>query len=349
MAALKAWQLRHWAFLTGAASIGTKAELQAVLTSAMAQSAAEERRNKGPNRIVSVDMGIRNLAFCALEIPDDEVRIGKGRRSLTVTTWRRKDLLDVDHQSPSQLQSSPPSPPPSGGEKASKKPSKQPKSPVLKDTFTPSSLSRTAYSLTTSLLSLHPSVLLIERQRFRSGGAAAIQEWTVRVNMLESMIWACLQTLRAERGEAREQAFPKVEAVNPARVGQFWMEGVAGVPLRPGDDSFNEDGSSSLQGLLGGASSAAAPAAKEKKAKADKKSKVAIVKKWVRGQDPDVEVKFEGQAEEIAAAFRLEGRVGAREVAGGKLDDLADCLLQGVAWARWEENRAVMGRLWEEG
>lgn len=82
-----------------------------------------------------------------------------------------------------------------------------------------------------------------------------------------------------------------------------------------------------------------------RKGKVDKKAKVAIVKSWVAGESEDVSLTFEGQAAEISEAFK-QAR-GGRLLAGGKLDDLADCLLQAVAWARWEENRRAIDQLWQ--
>ncbi|SMQ55782.1 unnamed protein product [Zymoseptoria tritici ST99CH_3D7] len=332
MASLKAWQLGYWAFLTGTASAGTKAELAAVLTSRMNEYSRKEK-SANRMRIVSVDMGIRNLAFCALESrPSIPSASGKGERvsPMTVTTWKRMDLLDINDNgpAPSNIEQEEPT--------KSKKFKKSKKSTIAKDAFTPSSLSRTAYTVTKELLSLQPTTLLIERQRFRSGGAAAIQEWTVRVNMLESMLWACLETLRAQ-GLAGE--FPEVHAVNPARVAKFWDEGSRGYALRPPVDLFSPTAINPGAGVV-------EKEVKGRRGGVDKKAKVALVKTWVRGESEDVQLRFEGQAEEIAEAFRVEK--GGKGVAGGKLDDLADCLLQGVAWGRWEENWEVLGRLWRE-
>ncbi|KJX96563.1 Cruciform cutting endonuclease 1 like protein [Zymoseptoria brevis] len=330
MANLKAWQLGYWAFLTGTASAGSKAELAAALTSRLNEHVQKKKSSK-PSRIVSVDMGIRNLAFCALESsPSNPSGCGKGERvrPMTVTTWKRMDLLDINDNgpAPSNIEQ----------EEESTKSKKSKKSTIAKDAFTPSSLSLTAYTVTKELLSLDPTTLLIERQRFRSGGAAAIQEWTVRVNMLESMLWACLETLRAQDLAG---GFPDVHAVNPARVAKFWDEGSRGYALRPPVDLFCATAINPGAGSVG-------KEAKERKGGVDKKAKVALVKTWVRGESEDVQLRFEGQAEEIAEAFRVEK--GGKGVAGGKLDDLADCLLQGVAWGRWEENWEVLGRLWRE-
>lgn len=335
LSSLKAWQLKYWAFLIGAASTGTKAELQSVL-----------RKHSGmviPNtqqRIVSVDMGIRNLAFCALEVPP--TRPSSGIRALKVTTWKRVDLLSENTASPealdavakiketgverTALEGSP------EGSRAKKtKKQRDLASAIAKEAFGPSSLSKTAYGVTSDLLGLKPSTILIERQRFRSGGASTILEWTIRVNMLESMLWACLETIRQSAPEATS---PSIQAVSPARVAQFWTEGFAGIPLLPIEDLVMP-------------STIATPTISEavgRKGKVDKKAKVAIVKSWVAGESKDVSLTFEGQAAEISEAFK-QAR-GGQMVAGGKLDDLADCLLQAVAWVRWEENRRAIHRFW---
>lgn len=322
MSTLKAWQLKYWAFLTGAASTGTKAELQSALNKRNAISVPKSKQ-----RIVSVDMGIRNLAFCALEIPPSTH--SSGVKPLKVTTWKRMDLLSTTATSPEAVEAV------SAIEVSKSKKTKaqrQLESAIAREAFTPSSLSKTAYEVTTDLLNLKPTTILIERQRFRSGGASTILEWTIRVNMLESMLWACLETLRASNAEI---VSPDIQAVNPARVAHFWTEGLGTIPLRPPPDMFLP--SSTLATTI---SEAVA-----RKGKVDKKAKVAIVKSWVTGESEDVSLSFEGQAAEISEAFK-QAR-GGRLVAGGKLDDLADCLLQAVAWARWEENRRTIDRLWE--
>lgn len=87
-----------------------------------------------------------------------------------------------------------------------------------------------------------------------------------------------------------------------------------------------------------------------------KAQKVELVEKWlVNGRQ---RMRFEAGAEEMAQKYlekRNRGRKSATkprqvlkvdeaadEAEIGKLDDLADCLLQGMAWIKWEENRRAI-------
>ena len=64
--------------------------------------------------------------------------------------------------------------------------------------FAPNAMADMAYRLVTEhILPKKPSHILIERQRFRTANQAGIFEWTVRVNMLESMIYAILEVMKA--------------------------------------------------------------------------------------------------------------------------------------------------------
>jgi cruciform cutting endonuclease 1 len=329
--ALKAWHFKYWAFLTGLPSTGTKVELQKILLDRVNHVPKAQLTSR---RIVSVDMGIRNLAYCAIEIPArGATKRDTKAPAFKVDTWTRMDLaarmsnppaLDVDEMASDVVE----------GEKKSKRGAAKVKTTFVKDAFSPSSLSTTAYKVTQELLSLRPDTILIERQRFRSGGAAAVQEWTVRVNMLESMLWACLETLRetGQKGKS-PSSFPGVSAVEPARVARFWVPS-EDVPLVPPQELFNLTKSPGDGTIL--------------RKKVEKKDKVAVVRSWIEGKS-DVKIEFEGQAAEMAEAFREEKvRGSAKQIAGGKLDDLADCLLQGVAWVRWEENRRRIDALWAE-
>lgn len=302
---------------------------------------------KRTQRVVSVDMGIRNLAFCAIEVP------AGFEKPIEVCSWTRMDLVDREvslSQSETSIQGEPivgaAADMPPDRRKAKAKAKRVPVDPTA---FGPAVLSNTAYAITQKLLEFRPDTILIERQRFRSGGAAAIQEWTVRVNMLESMIWACLATLRAQQEASTgsnhphpsNKSFPLVKAVDPARVARFWVPGAA-VPLRPPSDLFTRatalfsDKATSSTG----------------RKKIEKRDKVQVVQAWARNEEQATELyaplEFVGSAASVAAAF--QSGVTARqatELAGGKLDDLADCLLQAVAWVQWEENRQRIEEQWK--
>lgn len=179
------------------------------------------------------------------------------------------------------------------------------KSTTGAETFEPSEYAKKAYELmSTSLEMYRPHTVLIERQRYRSGGAAAVQEWTVRVNMLESMFHAVLHTL----SQTSPSLFPlflsssnlqefEVYSVSPKKVTQLWVQ---------------------EEGRL---------TARETKVK-----KIAVAKRIVEGEE--VKVEFVGQAKETAERFNARGQ--------GKADDLADSMLQGLGWWRWHVNREEM-------
>ncbi|KAK0336976.1 hypothetical protein LTR91_010989 [Friedmanniomyces endolithicus] len=369
LASLKLSQLKHAAFLTGLPSAGTKADVTAVLESNISTRTPVQTST----RIVSVDMGIRNLAYCVLDVPTPSLSHASSTKPspLKVLEWKRIDLLH-----PSAIE---PQKPPTSSDTQVKHSTKKP-APIPASAFTPSNLSHTALSLSRTLLSHAPTTILIERQRFRSGGGPAIQEWTVRVNMLEAMLWACLTTLRQtsslDRTLSRTEAgsgagageFPAVFEVLPARVAGFWV-GEPGVSLRMTAETFTSpslEGRRIDPGALTGVSSSSG------RKRVQKKDKVAVVRSWLdenkgngKGNgngdgNPDVSLVFSGEAAKIAKAFAApngrssssrgtieegKGVMEESEERMGKRDDLADCLLQAVAWVRWGENRDMLAML----
>lgn len=312
-------------------------------------------------RILSVDMGIRNLAFAVLRVGSER---GKGREGGLLSrpelvAWRRlavseisgldfdSDLGGSDAISVSSLTDK--NPPRTSIRKEllarvsnpdnTSTPTPKEKE---KETFSPDHYAKTAYTLITTLLhAYNPTHILIERQRFRSGGASAVQEWTLRVGVLEGMLYAVLETLKREGCLVAEGV--EVCGVEPKRVVGFWGGVVAG----------DEDGD-------GGR--------KRVSAREVKRGKIDLVGRWLDsavsgggggggGGDPGRIVIQEENTlvRELAAAYlrNLRGGNGRRkkdstgEVGGGeigKLDDLADCLLQGITWLEWQVTRERLAR-----
>ena len=134
-------------------------------------------------------MGIRNLALCLLQIPASS-------QIPEITDW---DRITVSQKPDSSTSS-------------------------VAESFEPIDYAAKAYMLMkSSLEKYNPHTILIERQRYRSGGGAAIQEWTVRVNMLESMFHAVLHTIAQQN-----QYDFIVHSVSPRKVAQLWIRDVKG-------------------------------------------------------------------------------------------------------------------------
>ncbi|KAH6674561.1 mitochondrial putative cruciform cutting endonuclease 1 [Halenospora varia] len=305
---LKAAQLRQIAYKCGISSSGTKPLLTQRLHDEFALVAQHGTKTKAakPIRILSIDMGIRNLAYCILDVPTNPKKCGKVELP-TIIAWHRLAV----------------STPPKTSKDALNK-SKE------KEDFSPPVLSQTAYTLLRSRLLPHnPTHILIERQRFRSMGSKHILEWTIRVNMFESILHAVLCTLEAEGVWSGS-----VEAIAPGKVGPFWI-------------AEDDDG-----GVIDGVDGGSKKVRNTKNAKAKNKgAKIDLVRKWLNGREMvrlgNEEVESVGKAY-MEKWSRAPGAVkGSKrgeqkdEEKMGKLDDLADSLLQGMAWIQWEENKRL--------
>ncbi|KAK4101976.1 mitochondrial resolvase Ydc2 [Parathielavia hyrcaniae] len=318
------------------ASIGiSKAGTKPVLVQRIRHAATNQQPLPPEARILSIDMGIKNFAFSLLTPAAlDSFRGQEQDRSKTtpLTTpvrlhvWKRLDLT-LPVPVPATIHTKTPT---------SKK--KKTPSPNNVEDFSPATLSQHALNLVqTQLLPLRPTHVLIERQRFRSGGQAAVFEWTLRVNSLEAMLHALFASFygrdaavsdgRAERGGRAFEG--RVESVLPGGVVNFLLcaeDGMAG------------------RGRVDG--------------QRIKKVKTEIVGGFLR-EGVMVVPEAGQQAEEMVSVFleqweRAGGRKGRAKKGGSgggsgsekgpvrevrnKLDDLADAVLQGMVWLQWQRN-----------
>ena len=289
LGSLKSTQLKALAVAIGANSSGTKAHLTTELRTRLANGifpSVSSRHNAAKAKtIVSIDMGIKNLAYCRL---NPSTSPGKKPR---LVEWKRIDVFNPT--TPSDLED-------------------DRHGNAGKDVYHPAIYASAAYNIITTLLQPnYETHILIERQRFRSMGGASVLEWTLKVNMFEAMLYAVLETLKKQgiwEGEVHD--------IRPGHVSLFWL-GKGGDTLKGGKRS-------------------------EKKLQ-KKKDTIALVGKWL---EDSYSLGVEGVAKETATGY-LERLKGERKSPRfQKLDDLADCVAQGMAVLKWEENQRM---IWEEG
>jgi cruciform cutting endonuclease 1 len=316
---LKLSQLKSLAFQCGISTSGTKTLLTSRLVEELIPTLPNHGRKKpSPSRILSIDMGIRNLAYCILDLPADSIPNDQPHLP-TVTAWRRiavssAPVLSEDAESPLS------------------KP---------KEAFDPQTLSTAAYALLRhTFLPHNPTHVLIERQRFRSMGSPHILEWTVRVNMFESMLYGVLETLKSEKIWNGT-----VIPITPGKVGPFWLES---------DKTPDTDSALARKSAAASPTSARVKLRTAKTAKLlNKGAKIDLVKTWLESRDvltlgtPAVRSTAQAYLEKW---HRLPGRIRSKNIvksgkteaveAMGKLDDLADSLLQGMAWIQWEKKKS---------
>ncbi|KAI9785709.1 MAG: hypothetical protein M1839_008726 [Geoglossum umbratile] len=253
-------------------------------------------------RVLSIDMGIRNLAYCIFDIPPSSPPRKEHANPPAIPlliAWKRVAI------SPR-----PSTPPPES----------------TKETFEPHAYASLAYLLLMqTLLPYVPTLVLIERQRHRSAGSSAVQEWTMRVNMFEGMLYAVLRTLQAE---GRWNGL--VRGVMPGKVGAFWVGGLGKGTAK----TAKWRNKTAKIDLLGGWLEAGGDGVLTVVTEEARQTAGAFLDRWKgKGKRRKVEPQPIVKAETDAVTNSgMEERLS-------KLDDLADCLLQGLAWVRWEENR----------
>ncbi|KAL4956544.1 T-complex protein 11-domain-containing protein [Aspergillus filifer] len=241
------------------------------------------------------------------------------------------------------------------------------------NTFSPWVYAAHANSILTQMFYRYqPTHILIERQRFRSGGGAAVQEWSLRVGVLEGMLWAVAHTLIGNKARDKNFHPPRVVAIDPGSVGRFWAPDADPET----DSSLERDGNETKQ-----------KAKKSTTSREGKKLKIDLVGSWLQNDAFDISAmdctpewvdaylakwnKRSGRSQIVKAASESEAVVQRTESESSespsddtpektqkralkkpnplpeipKLDDLADCLVQAVTWLEWERTKT---RLFEE-
>ncbi|GAM82927.1 hypothetical protein ANO11243_009130 [Dothideomycetidae sp. 11243] len=323
LSSLQSWQLKHLCTNLGISAGPKKSTTAAALVAALGQYA---RHTEQP-RIKSVDMGVKNLAYCMLR-PRERATDGAQFR---VYDWRRINVL-TGESTTAQAEVD--------DEKITTDGDGAEEAPALTNLYSPANLAPVAARLAGRLASdMDPSHIVIERQRFRSMGGSSVQEWTLRVNSLEAMLWASLQTLRDITTQSTPAtAFPQTVEMNPARIAAYWN-------TRASDWSLNEANGNEI-----------IPEASDKqpqrkgvddsdvatKRGMEKSEKISLIRHWLETGAIDVDDALQP----LADAFMIVGR--ARKTDGdlviGKKDDLADCVVQGVTFSLWSRNRQLLAQ-----
>ena len=295
--------------------------------------------NQAPRRILSIDMGVQNLAYSELEVPpldypSNLTAKGDLRTWLKIRNWRRLPIEEIP-QSLELTQHLDSLENPQLGESALSDDLRLYK-PQQQFSWHPETMAARASHLFNELVlskprNERPAAILIERQRWRTGGASAVLEWTLRVNTFEAMLWATATTARMH-GLWSGQLY----GVDPAKVSSWWLPEKEEDKTQPG----------------------LTYAARQRQTK---KMKIQVVKDWlqrkemVSGDENSASVKsvldafgenrVKHSRRKAPARKSAQDNEPAKKIPStsvnqeNKLDDLADCLLQGVAFMQWEKNR----------
>ncbi|KAK9240216.1 mitochondrial resolvase Ydc2 [Lipomyces kononenkoae] len=303
------------------------------------------------HRVLSVDMGLRNLSYSVLDLADVE-------QIPTLSAWSLKSIL----------------PQTALAELTTATTRQQPN-------FSPAIAAQLAYGTFVEdiLPRFNPDTILLERQRHRSGGGRNVLEWTLKVNMFESVLYGVLTTL-IKQGLLKAQ----VCEVLPSRTKGYWIRNAV-IPT-----TTSSQGSPQQQEGGGGADESISSGRKrvQNKYALSKLVKVNLVKRWTKGVTFDnpaacKHVLFTESTIPMALQFHSEPGGSARrrrrrkpdssdigvEQANRlldqqqqqqqeppsstgtklKLDDLSDSLLQGVAFVQWHQNRFELARAVRDG
>lgn len=342
----------------GEATSGTKDVLQTRLLTGILRDKMPRLHNKSSKketRILSIDMGIRNLAYCVADVrnPTRDHPITE----MHISDWTRLDLSEAfrDHFVGNTQEALLEEVPPEGQTDS--------------ELYTPENLSRMAYWFLDRLLrDARPDVILIERQRWRSASSPSIQQWTLRVNSLEAIMWAVLTTFKSAGAGNQVKFDGSIHAVDPKRVGHFWLDDVNPIQTPPENSKKKKKmpkstlESEEIAEEDDEVSKTTTGTKKPSRSKAEKKAKIHLLQSWL---DPD-SLSTASFDKEKYPAYRLHPRIdfsfspgsaadyatrqallyaterpkgpGASKTDLKKVDDVTDCFLQAAAWVAWDLN-----------
>ncbi|RYN23440.1 hypothetical protein AA0112_g9433 [Alternaria arborescens] len=310
---------------------------------------------------MSIDMGIKNLAFCEAEVSYPFTNSLDA--AMEILRWEKINLTEATHDDIHERS------------EVTTTEQDTASADEESDPYSVDALSKTAYGLfRNTILTGSPDIILIEKQRWRSGGSSAVQQWTLRVNTLEGMLWAVLQTMNAERLNGGAEALGtgnvyEVFSADPKRVGQYWL--TRATRNSPEMDEKTDRSRDGLEAGSGEEGDKSVAKKKPSRTKAEKQAKIALLRSWLtstpastasvtRDSIPSIMFSITPGAEATREALcgPLESRKPkkAKRVSTEplptqgqlkKLDDITDCFLQAAAWVSWESNRLQLQEVWK--
>lgn len=311
---LKLTQLKVLSTLLGLPSSGTKSVLlEGIIQASTAVGALGSKISRSSPLVVkSVDMGVRNLSLVNLHAPSlvsGSLQAGASHEKygkMGISQWKRLDV-----------------------EKGFRPDSWSPEV----SSFDVDRLAVIAHALVRREFVLNtpgenvckskshwPDVILIERQRFRSGSSASTLEWTIRVNMLENMLHAILHTLAPPETVV-------VASINPKAVLNYWIQRTGTAREEKGykeTKAFKTRLAAAVLGL-------------------HYPSRPLLNKKNIPMLDisglelATAPCGFDILDTESKDVVQILGSAKVKD------DDLADSFLQGLAWLEWIEGRRQLG------
>jgi cruciform cutting endonuclease 1 len=331
-----------------------------VLWRTQAKGKSNGVQNQCNLRVMSIDMGIKNLAYCVANLSCSPYALSTANRpnaAVDISAWKKIDLIEKTRAGSSNSDTV-----------------EEMGANEDQDPFSLAVLSRTTHRLVTQeILSYEPDIILIEKQRWRSGGGSAILQWTVRVNTLEAMLWAILEAQKgsahidAHRHSTNTRRDYEVFAIDPKRVGHYWLEqharAVAERTKSKGNTLTSQPSEEENRGK------------KISRSKAEKKAKISLLRSWLAINpassapstplsSPEITFTFDPATEPIRQAIHAplkkprQKKSAKKEATSepqgipaelaidtipdaelNKLDDVTDCFLQAAAWVAWELNR----------
>ncbi|CCJ28946.1 unnamed protein product [Pneumocystis jirovecii] len=249
------------------------------------------------HRILSIDVGIRNLALCSMIVPStiNQDFNSISHKNIIINEW---DKLSVELENIQDNK-------------------------VIKKTYKPVDYSFLAYQLAKSFLEkFKPRTILIERQRYRTLNMNTIHEWIIRVNMFEHMLHAVFRCFKEEKIWDDPEA--DILSIDPTKIISLWTKKniILKEELFIGHNLPKNIFINSIRENL---------IYLKPSALKSKKIKTKIVDSLLK-----MDTIFNFENTQITAKDFMSQKKNKSIL---KIDDLADCFLQGVSWIIWEQNK----------